>query len=233
MATLYFDIQTIPTQNQSVIDQLTRSIKPPANYSQPDSIAKWYRENLKSEAEKKYRQTALDGLFGEVVSIAWAIDDAEATVFWRDESAGERGLLQNFMAELASPEDRQGRRLTIHRWVGHYISGFDLRFLWQRCVVNGVRPTLSIPLDAKPWDDRVFDTKLAWSGGGAHAGQAGLDAMALAFDLPNRAGGGAQVYDHWLAGRYREIAEYNRQAVGNARELYRRMRFIAAPEAVS
>jgi len=232
MATIFIDIQTIPSQDQAVIAQLTQTIKPPANYSHPDSIAKWYRENLKAEAEKKYRQTALDGLLGEIFSIAWAIGDGEVNAFWRDEQSSERGLLQNFMREMADLEDRRGQRLFIRKWVGHYITGFDLRFLWQRCVINAVRPTQAIPIDAKPWDDRVFDTKIVWTGAGAASGQGGLEALSQAFGLEGKAGlDGGKVYDDWLAGRYDEIARYNRQAVSNARELYRRMNFIGAEQA--
>jgi hypothetical protein len=230
MATLFIDIQTIPSQNPALIAQLKQSIKPPANYTQAESIAKWYRENLKAEAEKKYRQTALDGLHGEIFSIAWAIDEGEVIAFWRDAQASERGLLQNFMAELADLDDGCGGPLRISKWVGHYISGFDLRFIWQRCVINAVKPTVNIPIDAKPWDDRVFDTKIVWTGAGPGYGQGGLDAIAQAFGLNGKAGDGGQVYDDWLAGDYDAIAAYNRQSVTNARKLYRRMNFMDVVE---
>ncbi len=232
MATIFIDIQTIPSQNRTVIDRITQSIKPPANYSHPDSIAKWYRENLKAEVEKKYRQTALDGLHGEIFSIAWAIDDGKVLAFWRDEQSSERGLLQNFMSELAEPEDRHGKRLAVTKWVGHFITGFDLRFLWQRCVINRVKPTQLIPIDAKPWDDRVFDTKAVWTGNGPSTCHGSLEALSQAFGLGGKGEtDDGKVYRDWLAGRYDEIAEANRQAVTNARELYRRMNFLdTAPE---
>jgi hypothetical protein len=228
MTTLFIDIQTIPCQNQALIGQLAKSVKPPANYSQADSIAKWYQDNLKKEVEKKYRQTALDGLLGEIFSIAWAVDDGEVQAFWRDEQSSESGLLENFMQELAGLEDGLGNRRFIRRWVGHFISGFDLRFIWQRCVINRVRPTVCIPLDARAWDDRVFDTKFVWSGGAAYSGQAGLDALAQGFGLQLAgAGNGNPVYEHWLAGRYDDIAEYNRRSLSQVRDLYRRMNFMA------
>ncbi|MGD0960863.1 MAG: hypothetical protein ABSB19_13740 [Methylomonas sp.] len=226
MTKIFLDIQTIPMQDETLIAQITQSIKPPGNYSQPDSIARWYKENLRSEAERRYRQTALDGLYGEICSIAWALDEGEVTVFWRDGLSGERGLLENFMAELAALEDGQGRRRFIRTWVGHFISGFDLRFLWQRCVINRVRPSVALPIDAKPWDDRIFDTCLVWSGTHAGGGQSSLAALSQAFGLECKPGlDGGRVYQDWLAGRYEAIAEYNRLAVANTRELYRRMNF--------
>ena len=37
-------------------------------------------------------------------------------------------------------------------WIGHYITGFDLRFLWKRFIVNRIKPAVRIPYDAKPWE---------------------------------------------------------------------------------
>ncbi len=224
MATLYLDIQTIPSQQAQLIAQIRHSLKPPANYSQPDSIAKWYQQQLPAAAAKKHRQTALDGLYGEIFSIAWAIDDGAVMAFWRDDQASERSLLEQFMLELAEVSDSQGRRLPIRRWVGHYISGFDLRFLWQRCVICRVRPSLALPLDAGLWDDRVFDTSRMWNGDSN--GQSSLAALAQGLALAEQPGlDGSQIYDLWLAGRYDEIAAYNRQAVSLSRALYKRMLF--------
>jgi hypothetical protein len=228
MTTLFFDIQTIPSQDQAIIQQITLDIKPPANYKQTNSINLWYQENLKTEVAKRYQQTALDGRYGEVFSIAWAVDDEPVTVFWRDELSSERGLLENFMNEMAHLEDQLGQRRYLHKWVGHYISGFDLRFFWQRCVINQVKPSIIIPLDAKPWDERIFDTQLMWSGNSpANKQSADFHSLTQVLGLQNPLElTGKQVYQAWLAGRYESIAEYNRQVVNHSRELYKRMLFM-------
>ncbi|WP_347989894.1 hypothetical protein [Methylomonas sp. AM2-LC] len=227
MATIFIDIQTIPLQDPQMIAHITQSIKPPATYKNPDSIAKWYQENLHKEAERRYVQTALDGLYGEIFSIAWAIDDQEVIAFWRDDLSSERGLLQTFMDEMAQLEDHTGQRRFIRQWVGHYISGFDLRFLWQRCVINRVKPSVVIPLDAKPWDERVFDTHTVWNGSYPNQAQTDLQSLAQAFGLQDgSAKKASSVYQDWLAGRYEAIADFNRQSVNQARNLYRRMHFM-------
>ena len=227
MAVLFFDIQTIPSQDEKIAAAIAESVKPPANYTQAETIARWYREHFQAELDKRYRQTALDGLYGEICSIAWAFDDGEITVFCRDEQSGEPGLLQHFMQELREP-NWDGRHLCVDKWVGHFISGFDLRFLWQRCVVNRVRPVLPLPLDARLWDERVFDTQQIWSGGQA-SGHSKLAALAQGLQLSASTGAGvdgANVYEYWLAGRYQDIAAYNRQSVSWARELYKRFLFL-------
>jgi hypothetical protein len=227
MATIFIDIQTIPLQDPQLIAHITETIKPPATYKHPDSIEKWYQENLPKEVKRRYQQTALDGLYGEIFSIAWAIDDQEVMAFWRDDLSSERGLLQHFMDEIAQLEDNKGQRRFIRQWVGHYISGFDLRFIWQRCVVNRVKPSVAIPLDAKPWDERVFDTHTMWNGSHNNNTQTDLPNLAKALGMEgNMHKNGSSIYQDWLAGRYDAIADYNRQSVNHARNLYRRMRFL-------
>jgi hypothetical protein len=186
-------------------------------------------ENRDIEADKLHRKTSFDGLRGEIISIAWAINDDDVMVLYRDgiNVNNERSLLQYFFNELSALHDKQGNRAAITKWSGHYITGFDLKFLWQRCVINCVKPTIAIPYDAKPWDARVFDTKVAWTGSGQYSGEGSLDAISRAFGLNGKGDiDGSKVYDYWLAGRIEEIGEYNKQDVIKCRELYKRMNFI-------
>lgn len=227
MTILFLDIETLPTQNQTLIQSFKDCIKAPGNYSKQETIDKWLEENRDSEADKLHRKTALDGLHGEIFSIAWAFDDEDVKVIYHHDGETEAHLLQSFFAEISDIKDSYGNRSVISKWVGHYITGFDLRFIWQRCVINGVKPDISIPYDAKPWDDRVFDTKVAWTGSGQYSGAGSFDALSKAFGLDGKGDiDGSKVYDYWLEGRFEEIAEYNKSDVVKTRELYKRMNFI-------
>lgn len=229
MTILFLDIETIPTQNQILIKSFKDGIKAPGNYSKQETIDKWLEDNRDSEADKLHRKTAIDGLHGEIFSIAWAFDDGAAYVVYRGNNETEKFLLQSFFTQISDIKDSYGNRAVISKWVGHYITGFDLRFIWQRCVINGVKPSVSIPYDAKPWDDRVFDTKVAWTGSGQYSGAGSLDAMSRAFGLDGKGDiDGSKVYDYWLAGRFDEIAEYNKDDVVKTRGMYKRMNFISA-----
>ena len=223
----YFDIETIPTQNQSIIDEIKKSITAPGNHTKPESIQKWLDENLEIEADKKHRQTSFDGLHGEIISIAWAFDDENPEVLFRTKSDSEADLLNAFFEDITIHKDQHGQRIAITKWIGHYITGFDLRFLWQRCVINKVNPLIKIPHQAKPWDDQVFDTKVAWSGTSQYSGQSSLDAICKGFGYEGKGEiTGANVYDYWLAGEYEKIAEYNKDDVVKTRLLFKRMNFI-------
>ena len=131
------------------------------------------------------------------------------------------GGLENNLKSISGKPD------VISQWIGHYITGFDLRFLWQRCVVNEVKPTVDIPYDAKPWGDKVFDTKVAWSGSGQYSGKSSLNALCNGFGFAGKGDlDGSKIFDAWLDGRYAEIAEYNKDDVNKCRLIYRKLNFI-------
>ena len=224
---LYFDTETIPTSNKDVMDNILAGISAPGNYTKPETIAKWMDENAPTVFDKELRKTALDGLYGEIISIAWAIDDNPVDVIYRGkESDKEADVLTGFLDAITYANDAYGNRGVISKWIGHYICGFDLRFLWQRCVINGIKPEVKIPYDAKPWDSSVFDTKIAWTGANQYSGAGTLDALALVM-LGEGKGeiNGANVYDYWLRGEYKMIADYNKKDVEMCRNLYKKMTF--------
>jgi predicted PolB exonuclease-like 3'-5' exonuclease len=224
---LFIDIETIPTQREDIKTDIRFNISAPANYTKPETIAKWIEENAETEFDRQYRKTALDGLLGEIVSIAWAIEDNDPQVLFRVAGESETDLLRAFFEDLQLLTDKNSQRINITQWIGHYITGFDLRFIWQRCVVNQVKPTVKIPYNAKPWDDCVFDTKVEWSGTGQYSGKSSLDALCKAFDLEGKGDiDGSKVWDYYQAGRIEEIAEYNKNDVIKAREIFNKLNFI-------
>ena len=223
---LYIDIETIPTRNQAVIDAIRNSIKHPGNISKQETIDKWYAENKEACFDAAYRKTALDGLYGEIISIAYALDDSDPCVLHRVSGESEADLLKAFFEDISIITDSRNQRGVITQWIGHYITGFDLRFIWQRCVINRIIPSVKIPYDAKPWDDAVFDTKIEWTGASSsYSGAGSMKALAPVFGLHKNDIDGSMVYDMWIAEKYDEIAEYNKRDVIDCRILHKRMTF--------
>ena len=111
-------------------------------------------------------------------------------------------------------------------WIGHYVTGFDLRFLWQRYVANGISPLVDIPIDAKPWEtEKVFDTMLQWTGV-KKSGVGSLDAICRALGNKGKDGmDGSMVWDYAKAGRFDEIIEYCKDDVERTRFLYKKLTF--------
>jgi hypothetical protein len=221
---IFIDIETIPGQRPDLRDEIRASIRPPASYKKPESVSEWMRENAEAEAEKKWRDTALDGGTGEVLAIGIAIDDDPATVFMRQLGEPEWTVLTTALVFAA---EACAARVLASTFVGHNVP-WDLRFLFQRCVVNGIRPPLPLRQDARPGGDFLFDTMTAWAGWGNRISLHNL-CGALGIPSPKQDGeDGSMVWDMVQRGEYDRIREYCRRDVEATREVWRRLTFRGA-----
>lgn len=219
MRELFLDIETIPTQRPGVLEELRATVIPPGNITKAESIQKWMAENADAKAEELWRKTALDGTHGEIVCISFAIDDEPVRSVYRPTlEVSEHSLLCEFYVALVEDLDR------MPLYVGHNVLGFDLRFLFQRAVILGVKPPFTLPVDQRYNSDRVYDTMLAWAGWG---NRVKLAAVCSALGIPVKTDGidGSMVWDYIKAGRVQEVAAYCEEDVAAVRNVYRRMTF--------
>lgn len=226
---LYLDIETIPTQDEATKIEIAANIHPPGNIKKPESIQKWFAENEEAEFEKAYRKTALIGTVGEIVCISWAVGDGEIHHVYRDVGGNEAVMLANFMLQLQkSLIIPNTDKLIKPVWIGHYVTGFDLRFLWQRYVINGVIPLIPIPYNARPWDKDVYDTKIEWAGTQS-TGYGSLDMLSRVLGQKGKGDiDGSKVWDAILDGRIMDVVEYCDDDVERVRGIHKCMTFQAA-----
>lgn len=221
MPNLYIDIETLPTTNTEIIETIRAGIKHPGNISKQETIDKWYAENSETAFQEAFRKTALDGLYGEIFCIGFAVDDEEPDVLYRESDTLESELLTEFFETMLLKNKTRSLK-----WVGHNILNFDLRFIWQRCVINKTKPPFEIPYDARSWDERVFDTRAVWTGGSTqYNGRSAMSALSPVFGLNKSDIDGSMVYDMWLQEKLSEIAQYCKEDVEDTRSLYKRMMF--------
>lgn len=227
MTILTIDIETVPTQLAWVRDDIAATIKAPGTLKKPESIAEWERESKPAAVEEAVQKTSFDGTYGQIVCIGWAIDDDDPqSEVVRDLSPDqERALLRSvFSAWSRAASATRGTRPTI---VAHNAVGFDIPFIWKRCIVHGIRPPFFFPRDPKPWADTVFDTMTQWSG---TKDKISLDRLCKALGLEGKAGmTGADVWPAAQAGEWDRIAEYCRDDVRLHRAVWRRMTFAELP----
>lgn len=218
---IYLDIETCPAQNPSVRNDIALSITPPGNISKADTIALWHIEKKPAAVEEAWRKTSFDGAVGHICVIGLAFDDEPPISIYSP------SWLQNETAILAELCMMIDDRLAEHpnqrpTFIGHNLIEFDLRFLFQRSVVLGIKPSRHIPFSARPWDDGVFDTMMRWDG----KNRTGLDKITKALGLGGKGDiDGSMVWDYVRDGRIAEVAEYCRHDVELTRDLYRRMTF--------
>ncbi|MGO4326767.1 hypothetical protein AB4Z48_18230 [Cupriavidus sp. 2TAF22] len=224
------DIETIPAQHPAVRAAIAKDITPPGNYKSAETIAKWEAESKPAAVEEAWRKTSFDGALGHLAVISVAFDDYPPATFHASEPtvdavvAQERTVLQAFFKYLNENYDPSRNRPPC--FVGHYVTEFDLRFIFQRAVVFGERPPAFIPFHAKPWDETVFDTMTRWAGA---RGTVKLDKLCQVFGFSGKGDiDGSKVWDYVKAGRLPEVVEYCADDVARARSVYKRLTFQAA-----
>ena len=218
MTNIYLDIETIPSQEDWVTQYITDNTKPPGNITKPESIEKWYAEKQEQAIEDNLRKCSFDGAMNHIVCIGVALDDEEPVVFYTRAANGEADILQTFYNYIEQSTDDYG-----NIYIGHNISGFDLRVILQRSIVLGVQPCAGIPFHAKPWDMNPFDTMQKWDA----RNYTKLDILARALGIAESYESGvdgSQVYDMWLNGQDDDIADYCKSDVRLVREVYKRMK---------
>ncbi len=226
MSNLFFDLETIPDQREGALQDHLDKIQAPARYKKPESIQKWLKDEGPAAAVEDWKKTALEGISGQIVSIAWAFADESVQGFCRrdpESALDERMLLQIFFDKVYDQQKPgEGKHQSI-TWIGHNLIDFDLRFLYQRAAVGGIKPPFLIPTDARHGSSVVYDTMKAWAGWKGYVKQDDLYAALGGEPYENDNMDGSQVWDYIQAGRYDEVLEYNKRDVEKLRFNYKRL----------
>jgi len=191
-----------------------------------------YLEDIAAEEERAYQLGSLNATSGRVLSIAVHVgpipgleiegltSDQSEHAFGIDVEGNEQDEAQALGEFLALLSDFD---LECDEIVGHNIIGFDLPFIFQRCLVNNiaVRP----PVNLAEYSVRgVFDTMRGWWLGGRN--RVGLDDIAWALGLESSKTAdveGSKVFELYQAGKLAEIREYNLNDVRVTRKVYERL----------
>jgi len=191
-----------------------------------------YLEDSAAEEERCYQLGSLSAASGRVLCIAVHLGaipglelegvrlDESEHVFGIDEDGREEDEKQGLTAFLSFMKgfDPESDEL-----VGHNIIGFDLPFIFQRCLAH----CLSAPpfIDLAEFRVRgVFDTMHHWWLGARR--NVSLDDIAWALGIESSKTDtveGSKVFDLYGAGRLAEIREYNLNDVRVTRKVYERM----------
>jgi DNA polymerase elongation subunit (family B) len=207
---IYIDIETIPSQDPALLAQFMAEVKAPAQYKKQDSIDKWLDENREKVARERLAKTSFDPSHGHICTIGFAIDDMDVRAYHADTVADEVLMLEKFFGAINSFHSTT--------FVGHYISGFDLRFIINRAIILGVKIPPCIPRDIKPWGKGIFDTMTAWAG---TRDTISLDNLCKALGIPGKDGfDGSMVAEAWANGEHEKIAEYCRDDVDRVRQIH-------------
>ena len=208
--TVTLDIETIPTQSPDALQRALDAVKAPGQYKNPEAIEAWLVQNRDAVAQEALAKTSFDPAKGHICTIAWAIDDGDVFAAHAESVDQEAHVLRQFFSAIDD----------FHRttFIGHYIGGFDLRFVLCRAVVLGVQIPRCIPRDPKPWDKTIFDTMIAWAGS---RGTISMDNLCSALGIQGKDGfDGSMVADAWRSGDHQTIIDYCKADVKAARNIW-------------
>ncbi|MBI4185765.1 ribonuclease H-like domain-containing protein [Candidatus Berkelbacteria bacterium] len=196
LKTLFFDIETLPAGPQH--EPVLRDL-----FSIRPGRSRTFEEYL--------RGTSLSGNWGRILCLGLALDDQPVVVL----TGSEETILTSFWKHAA----------TASQFVGHNILEFDLPFIGKRSVVQGVKPSRTIPMH-RYQSEPVFDTMRQWDHW-ASASSTSLHQLALILSLESSKQGidGSMVYDFHQRGRDDEIVAYCARDVELTRQVYRRLTF--------
>ena len=222
MTTVFFDSETIPSQLPGMRSEFIAAVTAPAKYSKPESIAEWLRENRESEGEAAWLKTSFDGGVGHVCCIALAVEDGPARSYQvAPDCYGRIEAERQLLLDVFSDLNDIGRSVL----VGHNIIGFDLPFLWKRCMVLGVKPPSWFPRNPSKYSSElVRDTMLLWDQDQRAGGS--MDRICRLLGIPGKGEvSGADVWPMVRAGDIAGVAKYCRADVERTREMFKRMTF--------
>jgi predicted PolB exonuclease-like 3'-5' exonuclease len=215
---LYFDIETVPGCDW-YMEEVAAKVTAPANYTKPESIKEWMATAGQKKMEDAKHSTGLIPIYGKIICIGFALNDAHPQTITGD---NEKELLQAFFAHLKFQV--LGMDNTKVKWIGHNICGFDIPYLWTRCMVNEVDSLFLPRRDNKPWEtSKVFDT-LYQVAGKDFKGHS-LGNMAKLFGIKDKYPDvdGSMIWDMYREGLLDSISEYCINDVEITRQLYKRI----------
>lgn len=210
MTYLFIDLETLPTEEPWVKDEISENTTHPGNMSKPETIAAWERDKKPAAVKEALVKTAVDTSLAQILCIGYAIDDQETKVITGDEIS----ILNSFFSLYSS--------LKQPLLVGHNIVNFDLPLLYHRAIINGADLPDRFPSPSdKPWDMNAHDTSLLWGG---IKNYIKLDRLAKLLGVGDKGGiSGADVYPMYLEGKKAEIYDYCASDVELTRRIYNKI----------
>lgn len=185
--------------------------------------------------DEQFRLLALHAEYGRLLCIGLIVEyDCQIIhrgVLGRDRSSGQFHLNEGRTLRAwwnLLKEFNPNRDLVI----GHNIMDFDLPFIIKRSRIKRVRPTITFNF-ARYRSAPIYDTMREWAHWNPHAPHISLSHLAevLGLGIAKTEGvDGSRVYDEFLAGNHKLIAEYCLQDVEIVRAIFYRMVFADTPE---
>ena len=201
---MFLDIETIPAESEKkeiLLDLYKRKLEKSNGGKNPPPTFEEYVES-----------TGLDGAFGRICCIGVAVDDQPAQCLF----GTEKEMLAKFW----------GVAREVDLFIGFNVMDFDLKFIYQRSVILGVKPTQELNF-ARYRNSPIYDVMYEWTKW-SNLNKISLHALAKALGIKSSKEGGIEgkhIASAYAQGKIKEICEYCARDVEVTREVYKKLRF--------
>ena len=205
--TMFLDIETLPAPEY--VHEALREI-----HAYRKKKRERNGEKYKKSFEEFLAETGLDGTFGRIFCISYAINDGLVHCLCDED---EKKMLENFW-EAAQNADL---------FVGFNIIDFDMKYIVQRSIIHGVKPKTKMRLSfARYRSEPMYDCMHEWNQWG-YGKNVSLDSLARALGISSSKTNmdGSEVFTYYKKGKYKEICAYCDADVEVTRKIYKKMNF--------
>jgi len=201
MNKLFLDIETIPAEKEKhpILHELhLKKIE--------DS------KKVERKIEDFIANTSLDGTFGRIACLSYAVNEEPIKTL-----CGDEGKILLIFWEIAKDIDL---------FIGFNLMDFDLKFIYQRSIILGVKPTKDLYF-GRYRNSPIYDVMCEWAKWDMQD-KINLHTLAKVLGFPSSKGGaieGKDVAKAYADGRIKEICEYCEKDVEVTRKIYKKMTF--------
>ena len=246
MKNVFIDIETIPSQGgyDAYLEDAKANFKAPSTLSKAqaakdlgltdaneikftskdDMIARWESELAESKsadvANDKWEKTSFNPDVAQIACIC-CFAGGYKQEFDLINFKSEKLMLSEFHEYITAICSANGAEVFKPNFIGHYITKFDLPFIWKRSVINGVTTCKGVKwIDAKHGYN-CYDTMTAWAG---YGNSISADNLSNILGLKGKTKGmdGSMVYDTWQTDP-QKVIEYCHDDVDMVRRIHERL----------
>ena len=133
----------------------------------------------------------------------------------------ERAMLQAFHDHITEITSRHGEQIIKPNFIGHYITKFDLPFVWKRSVINNVKTCQGVKWVDARHGVNCYDTMAAWSG---YGNSISADNLSKLLGIKGKTEGmdGSLVYDTWQEDP-KKVIDYCHDDVAMVKAIHERL----------
>jgi hypothetical protein len=191
--------------------------------SKDDMIARWEKElageKAESVANEMWEKTSFNPELAPIACIC-CFANGYKQQFDLIDFKSEKLMLAEFHEYIDAICSANGAQVTKPNFIGHYISKFDLPFIWKRSVINNVATAKGVKwIDAKH-GLHCYDTLFAWAG---YGNSISMDNLAKLLGIKGKGDiDGSMVYDTWQTDP-QKVIDYCHDDVAMVKQIHERL----------